>query len=74
MQQDPGSDFSLKPRSLFGIHNQKQKGKYYAGIHVPVGRLSSTDLQDLADVINRYGKGDLRLTEDQNIIITNSYN
>ncbi len=71
LDQDPGSDFSQKPRTFFGIHHQKQKGKFYAGLHIPVGRLSSTDLQDLSDIIKNYGMGDLRLTEDQNVIITN---
>ena len=70
LDKDPGSNFSLKPRSFYGIHSQKQKGKYYAGIHIPVGRLTAIDLQDLADIINNYGSGDIRLTEDQNIIIT----
>ncbi|WP_320663519.1 ferredoxin--nitrite reductase [Prochlorococcus sp. MIT 1223] len=69
LQEDPGSYFSKKPRSFFGINNQKQEGKFYAGIHVPVGRLTSNDLQDLSDLINKYGTGELRLTEDQNIII-----
>ncbi len=71
LKEDPGSEFTLKPRSFFGIHRQKQEGQYFAGIHVPVGRLKATDLQDFSDTINRYGKGDIRLTEDQNIIITN---
>ena len=71
LKDDPGSDFTLKPRSFFGINRQKQNGKYYAGIHIPVGRLSSTDLQDLSDILKNYGNGDIRLTEDQNIIITN---
>ena len=71
LNDDPGSDFTLKPRSFFGINRQKQNGKYYAGIHIPVGRLSSSDLQDLSDILKNYGNGDIRLTEDQNIIITN---
>ena len=70
LEQDPGSDFTLKPRSFFGIHNQKQEGKYYAGIHVPVGRLTSLDLQHLSEVLKKYNGDDIRLTEDQNIIIT----
>tara|TARA_Y100001968_G_scaffold47480_1_gene37759 strand:- start:860 stop:2482 length:1623 start_codon:yes stop_codon:yes gene_type:complete len=69
LKEDPGSQFNTKPRSFFGIHNQKQEGKYYAGIHVPVGRLTSNDLQDLSDLIKNYGTEELRLTEDQNIII-----
>ena len=71
LKEDPGSEFKIKPRSFFGINRQKQSGKYYAGIHIPVGRLSSSDLQDLSDILKNYGSGDLRLTEDQNIIISN---
>ena len=71
LMEDPGSEFNIKPRSFFGINHQKQSGKYYAGIHVPVGRLSASDLQDFSDLLKKYGSGDLRLTEDQNIIITN---
>jgi len=71
LKEDPGSDFTIKPRTFFGINRQKQKGKYYAGIHIPDGRLSASDLQDLSDILKSYGNGDVRLTEDQNIIITN---
>ena len=71
LKEDPGSDFTIKPRTFFGINRQRQNGKYYAGIHIPVGRLSASDLQDLSDILKSYGNGDVRLTEDQNIIITN---
>ena len=70
LKEDPGSTFSDKPRSFFGIHPQKQENKYYAGIHVPVGRLLAEDLQDLANICNNFGNKEIRLTEDQNIIIT----
>ena len=70
LEEDPGSNFSLKPRSFYGIHPQKQKEKYFAGIHIPVGRLTAIDLQDLSDIIKNHGAEDIRLTEDQNIIIT----
>ncbi len=70
LKRDPGSKFTDKPRSIYGIHNQKQLDKYYAGLHVPVGRLTSEDLQDLAAISRDYGNEEIRLTEDQNIIIT----
>ncbi len=68
LERDPGSVFSETPRSFLGIHKQKQANKYYAGVHIPVGRLSSEDLQDIATVSRKYGNGEIRLTEDQNII------
>jgi len=71
LTHDPGSSFSEKPRSIFGVNPQKQENLYYAGIHIPVGRLNSEDLQDIATVSITYGSGEIRLTEDQNIIIIN---
>ena len=70
LKEDPGSIFADKPRSFFGIHPQKQEHKYFAGIHVPVGRLLAEDLQDLANISEDFGDNEIRLTEDQNIIFT----
>ena len=67
---DPGSVFDATPRSHYGIHPQKQAELNYAGLHVPVGRLKAEDFQDLASLSEGYGSGDVRLTEDQNVIIT----
>ena len=67
---DPGSVFDATPRSHYGIHAQKQQELNYAGLHVPVGRLKAEDFQDLASLSEGYGSGEVRLTEDQNVIIT----
>ena len=67
---DPGSVFDATPRSHYGIHPQKQDGLHYAGLHVPVGRLKAEDFQDLADLAERLGAAEVRLTEDQNLILT----
>ena len=48
---------------------QKQPNLHYAGLHVQVGRLTAEDLQDLAKVSEQYGGAEIRLTEDQNIIL-----
>ena len=66
---DPGSVFDTTPRSHYGIHPQKQDGLSFAGLHVPVGRLTAQDLQDLATASLQHGGGEVRLTEDQNVII-----
>ncbi len=66
--KDPGSIFAQKPRSIYGIHPQKQTDKYYAGVHIPVGRLTAEDLQSFSTISNDYGSSEIRLTEDQNII------
>ena len=67
---DPGSVFDQPPRSHIGIHPQKQEGLHYAGLHVPVGRLKADDFQDLASLAERHGDGDIRLTEEQNVILS----
>ncbi len=56
-------------RDHIGVHAQKQAGKYYAGINVPVGRLSANDLFDLARLAEVYGESEIRLTVEQNVII-----
>ncbi|MEC8440708.1 MAG: ferredoxin--nitrite reductase [Cyanobacteriota bacterium] len=66
---DPGSVFDTTPRSHYGIHKQKQDNLHFAGLHVPVGRLKAEDLHDLATASLQYGSGEVRLTEDQNVII-----
>ncbi len=71
IEDDPGSKFSQKPRSFFGLNPQKQSGLYFAGLHVPVGRLNVDNIQDLSMISEKYGSGEIRLTEDQNIIVIN---
>ena len=66
---DPGSVFATTPRSHYGLHPQKQEGLSFAGLHVPVGRLTAQDLQDFATASLEYGNGEVRLTEDQNVIV-----
>ena len=66
---DPGSVFATTPRSHYGLHPQKQEGLSFAGLHVPVGRLTAQDLQDFAAASLAYGSGEVRLTEDQNVIM-----
>ncbi|HJN36123.1 MAG: ferredoxin--nitrite reductase [Prochlorococcus sp.] len=69
LSPDPGSVFDQKPRSLYGIQPQKQSGLHFAGLHVPVGRLSAEDLHDLATASLEHGCGEVRITEDQNAIL-----
>ena len=69
LSKDPGSVFNEKQRSKFGINKQKQENLYFAGLHVPVGRLTVEDLQEIARLSEKYGESEIRLTEDQNLII-----
>jgi len=56
-------------RDHIGVHPQKQAGKNYVGLNVPVGRLSADDLFDLARLAEVYGESEVRLTVEQNVII-----
>jgi ferredoxin-nitrite reductase len=53
-----------------GFHPQRQPGKFYVGIVLPVGRLRSDQLRDLARIADRYGSGTIRLTVWQNLLIS----
>ena len=56
---------------FYGVHQQKQEGFSYIGLNVPVGRLNSGELIELARVAKKYGNGELRTCTTQNIIIPN---
>jgi ferredoxin-nitrite reductase len=62
------------PSSAFpqlGAHPQKQKGFYYVGVVIPVGRITSKQIIRLAELAELYGSGEVRLTVWQNLIIPN---
>jgi ferredoxin-nitrite reductase len=54
-----------------GIHAQRQAGLHYVGVAVPVGRLPVNQMTALADIAERFGTGELRLTVWQNLLIPN---
>jgi ferredoxin-nitrite reductase len=53
-----------------GVHPQKQPGLNYVGLSVPVGRMSGRNLTEAARLAGEYGDGGLRLTGDQNLVLT----
>ncbi len=53
-----------------GFHPQSQEGKHYVGVVLPVGKLTSTQMRDLAAIANQYGSGSIRLTVWQNLLIS----
>ncbi len=57
-----------------GVHSQAQDGLSYVGLVVPTGRVTAEQLFALADLADRYGSRELRLTNDQNVIIPNVRN
>jgi ferredoxin-nitrite reductase len=52
-----------------GVHPQKQAGLYYVGVVLPVGRLTSGQMDGLAAIAERHGRGSIRLTVWQNLLI-----
>jgi len=54
-----------------GVHPQSQPGLNYIGVVAPVGRLEAAQMLALADVAERFGAGELRLTVWQNMIVPN---
>ena len=54
-----------------GVFRQRQAGLNYVGLAVPVGRMTSEQMLQVAGVAENYGSGQLRLTVGQNVIIPN---
>lgn len=59
------------PADHLGIHPQRQPGLNYAGLAVPVGRITADQLRETARLADEYGNGEIRLTIGQNLIIPN---
>jgi ferredoxin-nitrite reductase len=59
---------SLKHGHL-GVYRQKQPGRNYVGVVVPVGILSVRAMRRLAEIAENYGSSQLRLTPWQNLIL-----
>jgi ferredoxin-nitrite reductase len=53
-----------------GVHLQKQEGRVYVGVVVPVGRLSIAQMRGIAEISDEYGDGDVRLTVWQNLLVS----
>jgi sulfite reductase (ferredoxin) len=58
-------------RDHAGIHPQRQAGYSYAGIAVLRGRLTAEQMRRVADLADRYGTGELRTTNMQNLVVLN---
>ncbi|WP_255151471.1 nitrite/sulfite reductase [Halorarius halobius] len=54
-----------------GVHEQPD-GNYYVGLSVLVGRQGVDDVYELARLADEYGSGEVRLTQRQNVIITDA--
>ncbi|MGQ4554374.1 nitrite/sulfite reductase [Halobellus sp. GM3] len=54
---------------LVGVHEQKD-GRYFVGLNVLVGRMGAEEVLELADLAEEYGSGEVRLSQRQNVIVT----
>ena len=52
-----------------GIFRQREPGLNYIGLKTPVGRVTGDQLLELARLAERYGRGELRFTPSQNVLI-----
>ena len=59
----------IDKRGHVGVHPQKQAGLYWLGVVLPVGRLRAAQLRALAQLAQRWGSGELRLTVWQNFLV-----
>jgi ferredoxin-nitrite reductase len=53
-----------------GVHRQKQDGFFYIGVVLPVGKILTEQMRELANIARDCGDGDLRLTVWQNLLIS----
>ena len=54
-----------------GVFPQNVPGFSYVGLSVPVGRITSTQMRQVAHLADTYGNGEIRITTGQNLIIPN---
>jgi ferredoxin-nitrite reductase len=53
-----------------GVHPQRQQGLNWIGVWTPLGKMTSAQMRDMADLAHRFGDGDVRLTVWQNCLIS----
>ena len=63
-------EIEWEKRDHIGVHQQKQAGLNYVGLQIPVGRMYAPDMYEFARLAETYGNGDMRLTVEQNLLIT----
>ena len=52
-----------------GVYNEKTDGLNYIGVVIPVGRMLPDQMKAIAALAERYGRGEVRLTAWQNLLI-----
>ncbi|MEM3957069.1 MAG: nitrite/sulfite reductase [Thermoproteota archaeon] len=78
LESKTGKEFKMYDGPVFmrrtdheGVQPQKAEGYYYVNIPLLGGRLTSFLMNQIADLADKFGSGELRLTPTQNIIIPN---
>jgi ferredoxin-nitrite reductase len=57
-------------RAHVGMHSQVQPGRLWAGVVLPVGKITCEQMRGLAKIARELGDGDIRLTVWQNLLIS----
>ncbi|MEM2088517.1 MAG: nitrite/sulfite reductase [Thermoproteota archaeon] len=78
LESKTGKEFKIYDGPVFirrtdheGVQPQKAKGYYYINIPLLGGRLTSFLMNQIADLADKFGSGELRLTPTQNVILPN---
>ena len=58
-------------RKVVGVHKQRQAGRSWVGVHVPMGRLSADECEEVAALADKYSAGEVRFTVEQNVLLPN---
>lgn len=53
-----------------GVHSQKQAGLHWIGVVLPVGRITTDQMRELARIARELGDGEIRLTVWQNLLLS----
>ncbi|WP_341717459.1 nitrite/sulfite reductase [Micromonospora sp. FIMYZ51] len=64
----PAPELPEKPIDHIGVHTQRD-GRHYVGAAPVVGRVSGSQLAQLADVVEAHGSGRVRLTPYQKLLV-----
>ena len=54
-----------------GVHKQKTPGLNYVGLTIPAGRLSGSDMAEIARLADTYGTGEIRSCNSQDLLLIN---
>ncbi len=70
----PAADCEPRPDldrgAHIGFHPQRQPGRVYCGVALPVGKLTVDQMRGIAAIAEGYGSGTIRLTVWQNLLIS----